>query len=557
MPLEPQVFDVLAYLIQNRERVVSKDDLLASIWEGRSVSKSALTTRINAARSAIGDSGDQQRLIKTLQRKGIRFIGAVREEDRQTAAGEPILVALPDRPSIAVLAFTNMSGSPDQDYFSDGITEDIITELSRFSELLVIARNSSFQYKGKSVDIRQVGRELGVRYALEGSIRRAGDRIRISAQLIDATTGAHLWADRYDRKLDDTFAVQDEVVRTIVAVLAVHVNKAETERALAKPPAVWLAYDHYLRAAHTLALCQFLVQQGRASAGAARLGPGAGHRPQLRSGLCCPSRAQWSCGFVDGTMIVHGLRPSTPAYQELAKRCGWTRTCLSLTWRSAGHRATCVSTKRPSREFERATQLNPNSTDYHFAFALLVAGEPAKAIQTLEAHMRLDPFYQPRTTAMLGFAYYLLGRYLDALPHLQEAASRAPNHGHSRRIWPPMPSWASSTGPGTRPPKRCVPNLGSQSSKGSSRRSANAPSMPNVSAKGCARRDFRSDGALAVLADRACSDHAVDHFSIPPRGNAATGQNAVVSEWAQRFRCTASTWPNPFGPVSVSEGRAS
>ena len=206
VPLEPQVFDVLAYLIQNRERVVSKDDLLASIWEGRSVTELALTTRINAARCAVGDTGKAQRLIKTVPRKGIRFVGIVREEGAGSILGKDVssrsttpYLPLPDKPSIAVLAFTNMSGDPGQDYFSDGITEDIITDLSRFSELLVIARNSSFQYKGKSVDIRQVGRELGVRYVLEGSIRRAGDRIRISAQLIDATTGAHRWADRYDR----------------------------------------------------------------------------------------------------------------------------------------------------------------------------------------------------------------------------------------------------------------------------------------------------------------------------------------------------------------------
>jgi tetratricopeptide (TPR) repeat protein len=176
-------------------------------------------------------------------------------------------------------------------------------------------------------------------------------------------------------------------------------------------------------------------------------------------------------------------------------------------------------------EFERATQLNPNSTDYHFAFALLVAGEPTKAIQTLETHMWLDPFYQPRTTAMLGFAYYLLERYLDALPHLQEAASRAPKHGHSRRyLAATYAQLASSTGPGTRLPKRCVSNLGSQSSKVSLRRSASAPRMPNVSAKGCARRDFPSDGALAVLADRARSDHAVDHFSLS-------------ATWARNDRC--------------------
>ena len=433
VPLEPQVFDVLAYLIQNRERVVSKDDLLASIWEGRSVSESALTTRINAARSAIGDSGDQQRLIKTLQRKGIRFIGAVREEDRQTAAGEPIPVALPDRPSIAVLAFTNMSGSPDQDYFSDGITEDIITELSRFSELFVIARNSSFQYKGKSVDIRQVGRELGVRYVLEGSIQRAGDRIRISAQLIDATTGAHRWADRYDRKLDDTFAVQDEVVRTIVAVLAVHVNWAETERALAKPPAVWLAYDHYLRAAHTLALFNSsfnkveLLQARRGLERALAIDP---NYARAHAALSRSSMELWIRRWDDNRPWTAAIEAAYQSAREAVRLApNLSDAYVALGWALSYMR----QHEAAITEFERATQLNPNFTDYHFAFALLVAGEPTKAIQTLETHMRLDPFYQPRTTAMLGFAYYLLERYLDALPHLQEAASRAPNHGHSRR----------------------------------------------------------------------------------------------------------------------------
>src|SRR6185369_9951059 len=254
--IEPQVFDVLVYLIQHRDRVVSRDDLLASVWGGRIVSESTLSSRINSARSAIGDSGEGQRLIKTLPRKGFRFVGRVREEegpgrtlDGRTPAEPPRpALALPDKPSIAVLAFTNMSGDPDQDYFSDGITEDIITALSRFSELFVIARNSSFQYKGRSPDIRQVGRELGVRYVLEGSIRRAGDRVRISAQLIDAMTGAHRWAERYDRELKDVFAVQDEVSRPIVAILVAQVNKAEAERTLLKPPATWQAYDFFMRA---------------------------------------------------------------------------------------------------------------------------------------------------------------------------------------------------------------------------------------------------------------------------------------------------------------------
>jgi TolB-like protein len=209
--IEPKVFDLLAHVIENRRRVVSRDDLLAQVWDGRIVSESALASCINAARRAIGDSGEKQRLIKTLPRKGVRFVGKVREEPKPAEETSPEAslqkapLPLPERPSIAALPFTNLSGDKEQEYFSDGITEDIITELSRFSELFVIARNSSFQYKGKSIDVRQVGRELGVRYVLEGSIRRAGDRVRISAQLVDAVTGAHRWAERYDRKLEDAF----------------------------------------------------------------------------------------------------------------------------------------------------------------------------------------------------------------------------------------------------------------------------------------------------------------------------------------------------------------
>jgi adenylate cyclase len=143
-----------------------------------------------------------------------------------------------------VLPFANLSGDPQQDYFSDGLTEDITTELSRFSEVAVIARNSAFQYKGKAVDIRPVGRELGV---MEGSVRRSGSCVRIAAQLIDAMTGHHRWAERYDRELHDAFAVQDEMARTIVGTLVTHVNRAEIERALLKPPAAWEAYEYYLR----------------------------------------------------------------------------------------------------------------------------------------------------------------------------------------------------------------------------------------------------------------------------------------------------------------------
>ena len=239
----PQAFDVLLYLIRNRDRVVSKDDLISAIWGGRVVTDAALATRLNAARAAIGDGGDQQRLIKTLQRKGFRFIGSVQEIDKVGAdigtsrAVQPpaSVAALSDKPSIAVLPFENLSADPDQECFADGLVDDITTALSRFRGLFVIARNSSFTYKGKSVDIKQVGQQLGARYVLEGSVRRAGTRLRITGQLIDAATGAHLWADRFDGTLEDIFDLQDKVTQQVVGAIAPEVDRAEIERASRRP----------------------------------------------------------------------------------------------------------------------------------------------------------------------------------------------------------------------------------------------------------------------------------------------------------------------------------
>jgi TolB-like protein len=252
----PQVFDLLNYLIRNREHVVSKDDLINDIWKGRIVSDSALTTRMNVARSVIGDSGDEQRLIKTLPRKGFRFVGPVREAQNGLAAialnrrlpvdeAEPL--ALPDKPSIAVLPFQNMSGDPDQDYFADGMVDEITTALSRFKSLFVIARNSSFTYKGRAVDIKQVGRELGVRYVLEGSVRKAAGKVRITGQLIDAITGAHLWADRFEGDLSDVFALQDEVTVNVVSAIQPKLLQTEIDLAARRPNNL-SAYDLCLRA---------------------------------------------------------------------------------------------------------------------------------------------------------------------------------------------------------------------------------------------------------------------------------------------------------------------
>jgi TolB-like protein/Tfp pilus assembly protein PilF len=250
IPLEPQVFDLLVYLIENRDRVVSKDDLIASIWQGRIVSESTLTSRINAVRKAVGDTGEQQNLIRTVARKGIRFVGELRKAPLEIMASEPVRASLPlpERPSIAVLPFANMSGDPEQEYFSDGISEDIITALSKLRWFFVIARNSSFIYKGKPVHLKQVAEDLGVRYVIEGSVRKVGDRVRITAQLNDVATGSHLWAERYDRSIADVFAVQDEITEAIVGAIEPQLYAAENFRAQRKAPDSLDAWDLVMRA---------------------------------------------------------------------------------------------------------------------------------------------------------------------------------------------------------------------------------------------------------------------------------------------------------------------
>jgi TolB-like protein len=247
--LEPQIFDLLEYLICNRERVVSKDDLIAGVWHARIVSDSTLTSRINAARSAIGDNGKDQRLIKTLSRKGVRFIGPVLVEQRSREISEKRASPrdIPDRPSVAVMPFQNLSEDASQEYFADGVVEDIITALSRTRRLFVIARNSSFTYKGRAVDVKQIGRELGVRYVLEGSVRKAANRVRITGQLIDAATGAHLWAERFDSTLEDIFDLQDNITVRVVTAIVPQMERAEIERARRKPTESLDAYDYFLR----------------------------------------------------------------------------------------------------------------------------------------------------------------------------------------------------------------------------------------------------------------------------------------------------------------------
>jgi TolB-like protein/Flp pilus assembly protein TadD len=253
--LEPQVFDLLVFLVRNRDRVASRDDLLEAVWRGRIVSESTLSSRINAARVAVGDDGASQRVIRTLPRKGVRFVAEVQEESdpiapppRAPAPPLPITRPPANVLSVAVLPFANMSGGEGDDYFADGMTEEITTGLAQCSGLTVVARTSCFAYKGRFVDVRQVGVELGATYLLEGSVRRSDKLLRITAQLIDARSGAHLWADKFEGDFSDVFKLQDQITQSVVSVIEPKLLFAEADRARRNAPQNVDAYDLYLRA---------------------------------------------------------------------------------------------------------------------------------------------------------------------------------------------------------------------------------------------------------------------------------------------------------------------
>ena len=246
--LRPKSMALLRFLVENAGRLVNRDEIMQAVWPDVIVTDDSIAQCVKEIRRAIGD----ETMLRTLPKRGYLFThGAGPAMAGISSPPVPPLPEtgppLPDKPSIAVLPFQNMSGDPDQEYFADGTVEDITTALSRIRWLFVIARNSAFTFKGRSIDVKQVGRDLGVRYVLEGSVRKSGGRVRVTAQLIDALTGAHLWADRYDRELDDIFAVQDEIAATVAAILEPTLAEAEQQRALRKPPERLDAWEAYQR----------------------------------------------------------------------------------------------------------------------------------------------------------------------------------------------------------------------------------------------------------------------------------------------------------------------
>lgn len=438
----PQVFDLLLLFVNNPDRVISKDELLKAVWNGRIVSESTITSHINALRKAIGDTGEEQRLVRTVARKGYRFVGQIKaggtgetqqrdqpdiDERASTNPNEmPTSLVLPDKPSITVLPFQNLSGDPEQEYFADGIVEDIIAALSRMRWLFVIARNSSFTYKGRTVDAKGISQELGVRYVLEGSVRKCGNKVRITGQLIDATSGTHIWAERFEGALNDIFELQDQITQNVVGAIAPQLERAEIERAKRKPTESLDAYDYYLRAMAKLhngtreALDQALPLFYKSIE----------LDPEFASAY---GMAAW-CYFwrkLNGWMTDRTL--------EIAEGVRLARLAVSLGRDDAvaltrgGHALSHLAGEVDGgiALLDRARLLNPNLAPAWFLGGILRAlrGETDAAIEHLTHAVRLSPLDPEMFRMQVGmaFAHFFAGRFDSTTQWAEKALGNLPS----------------------------------------------------------------------------------------------------------------------------------
>ena len=415
--VEPQVFDLLIYLVENRDRVVTKDDLIETVWDGRIVSESTLTSRINAARRAVGDSGKDQAVIRTLARKGFRFVGDVsataatepRDELPQLEASPPAVPSAEplrqhqpplDRPAIAVLPFVNISGESEQEYFSEGISEDIITALSKLRWFYVVARNSSFSYKRKTAHLRQIGEELGVGYVVEGSVRKDGGHVRITAQLNDVVTGSHLWAERYDRNLADVFAVQDEITQAVVAAIEPQLYAAEDFRARRKTPdnmdawdLVMRALQHYWRVTRQDNLvAQALLEKANT------VDPGYGQALSLLA-ACHTWAAHMGWAEMPSSIVV-AERAALAAIRADSEDA-WAHYALASVYLFDKRFDDCIA------EFELALRLNPNFSPARglYGMALSYRGRCEEGDRAAREALRFSP-RDPFAAIYCGIAAY-------------------------------------------------------------------------------------------------------------------------------------------------------
>ncbi len=434
--VEPQVFELLLYLARHPDRLITKDDLIRDVWGGRIVTDSTLASRIKSARRAIGDDGHQQRRIRTVHGRGVRFVGdgaapAAAAKPEETIPGQPALAeAIPaaatpaaakqDWPVIAVLPFANLGGDPEQGYFADGLTEDIITDLARFREQRVVAGDSAFRYRDAGGDLRRIARELGADYIVTGSIRRQGPKLRLSAQLVAAESGTQLWAERFDRDAEDIFAVTDEVVRTIAATLAGRVRSVGSALAKRKAPANLAAYEWMLRgqaALHRLgdrhdeSEAQRHFEQALASDPA---------YARAHSGLAIVLLRAW---FRDPAAGDDGLDPALEHAQHAVALDPDDHECQETLGWVLLHRK---NFDLAELHYTRALELNPISPDELAAMGAACGflGYAEKGLAWFAEARRVDPYFEPTWYWHLQVAtLFIARRYDEALQAFERCNS--------------------------------------------------------------------------------------------------------------------------------------
>lgn len=416
--VEPQVFDLLLHLIRNREQVISKDDMLAAVWGGRIVSESTLSNRINAARRAIGDSGEQQDLIRTVPRRGLRFVGDVREESNRSlpedsasalpassAQAEPLITLegvntgggnlrgaivpyeFRGKPTVAVLPFDNMSGDPEQDYFSDGISEDIMTLLSKHRALLVIARNSAFAFRGRGSDVRQIGENLGAGYIVEGGVRKMGQHLRITVHLIETEGGRLVWAEQYDRTLEEILKVQDQITTSIAARIEPGIGNAERLRTERIPPQSLQAWDFF-----RLGTSHFYKSTGEDNLEAQRL---------FRRAIALDPNLAQAYGFLSYAIVLRMLYfDADPEQEQLNEALAIAKQAVALDDQDALIRFT-------------------------YGRVLLARRAYGDALAELEQALELNPAL-PVVYCGLGDSLAYEGRFKEAMPYFEKALSLSP-----------------------------------------------------------------------------------------------------------------------------------
>ncbi len=436
VPVEPKAFDLLVCLLENRDHVLSKDRLIETVWQGRIVSDSALTTCLNSVRASVRDTGREQRVIRTVARRGLRFIAQVLPEVAAPAPIEIGSAVLSGRgvtgPSLGVLSFSNLSDDPAQTHVADGIADDIITELSRYQELFVVARHSSFRFKGHAVDVRQVGNDLGVQYLVEGGVRRSGSRLRVNVGLVETARGRKVWSDVFESVVADLFDVLDEIVRAIVGSLSLQINRVEAERISRTTPTEWAAYELVMRGNGHLRT--FQASYGAADLHAARDRYDAALEIDPRYAPALVGRA-----FTHALAWMHRLDADylSPAALDrahedarLAVRCD---PRLPQARAEVGYSALWKRDYRTALEgFAQAVVLNPNFCDWRHAAVLTYDGQCETAERVVRDYMRRDPYFPAMAIGWLGIARHMQGRYAEALAPLIEFRDRVPTHRGAR-----------------------------------------------------------------------------------------------------------------------------